>query len=564
MPRPLAWLSLAYFFPIVVISSLPNDIREDHENSLHPDIHFIPSTPCIGVGDIAGAVSINGVHSVFQLLSGGNSTNGGLNGWNHATSEDFVRFNNVGVSIDDWPSGFAVHDEENDEMCAGMRTDSIPSDGGQEVDSSMAMRCSPLPPSPLAGPYDFGEPEKMFNVYNWRFAPYDPFRPILDEEGFWNVGVAFDGCNDTHAYGDDVPKPPCEEGGGFTTWKSKDLRGGDWEQNEDFTFLTNRTVFGTDTEGYEMVTIDFFTPPLVGVPFPENIQHPYRVLLNNPYYARGSTEYFIGTQEVSPSFSPFTFDPNVNKNGSQWMLDWSAFRPRLDGTGFGKDALNQSEANHPSGGSYRMTRTLGEEGRRVAYSWVGGLFNGMSIGRDLALDASTGYLMQRFVPEISSLRVGDGAKYSSLAEEGEGDVGGSGRTLELHLKFSNWGRASNKFGLNVLAEEGGSGDKCEVSYRPKNGLLCVDCSSQPVPEVPTEHAGDVRCGPLLPDLGQEETLDIHVIVDKSYVSIIANNFTAITASASPKEESYYWNVFKGQEDDEVEYEVYAWNLTRAN
>ena len=102
-------------------------------------IHFqAPVSPPGVLGDIAGARSVDGIQHVFQLITANEAGSG--NGWHLATSSDYVHFVDQGIAIRDWPSGFVMHDVVNDELCAGMRTDSIPSVNGNELDSSMAMR----------------------------------------------------------------------------------------------------------------------------------------------------------------------------------------------------------------------------------------------------------------------------------------------------------------------------------------------------------------------------------------------------------------------------------------
>jgi hypothetical protein len=71
----------------------------------------------------------------------------------------------------------------------------------------------------------------------------------------------------------------------------------------------------------ELVTIDFFGS------LPGNDRTgEYRVVFNNCYDCRGSTEYFIGKQRNG---SPFAVDW-TSQNPPHFMLDWGEFTPTID------------------------------------------------------------------------------------------------------------------------------------------------------------------------------------------------------------------------------------------
>ena len=540
---------LLLYFVLLALSS------SDPLQYLKPQVHFTPhDTYNAGLGDIAGAVSVKGHVHVHQLLANGNSNNSGINGWNHAVSTDFVHFKNLGVVVNDWPSGFSIFDQPNDEICFGMRTDSVPSPNGSPEDSTLTLRCAPVPEDQFDPKgYNLSSPEVMFPVYNWRFAPYDPFTPILTSDGYWNVGVAFDGCNNSHTYGDEIPDPPCGVGGGFRTWRSKDLRStsttsADWELVPGYTFLSNKTVFGTDTEGHEFVTIDFFTPPLSSddLTDPNSIDHDFKVLLNNPYYARGSTEVYLGTMSRESFDGKFEYFAHS-------MLDWGEFRPRDDGCGSGISALNATKPNLPDGGRMGMTRTAaGENGRRVAYGAVWGHYTATSIGRDLSFSRDEGLLLQQFVPELKSLR--KEGSHVNINEKNVGEHGGvgkvKGRQLELVARFSHWEDAKETFGLKVLMDKE-LGEWCEISYNPKNELICIDATRE-------NEINETRCGSLV--VREKGILQMHVVVDGTFVVVIANNVTAITSGGVPSESSVDVAVF-GEKD--LKFSVDIWELDSA-
>ena len=516
---------------------------------LRPRLHYIPN--CLngkegGSHDIAAALTLPAAlpgavghrHNVWQLCPGG---------WHHAVSTDLVHWHSQGIGPDNWPSGFATvvnddgsrYEDGNATVCAGMKgTKPIP--GAKSWDTPLVLRCS----VDGINATQWGPEEPLFDVRFYRFLPYDPFRPFQDEDGLYYVGIALDGCNGT------TKASPCGAGGQVDLWSSPALRGkgARWEKvAHGPMFSSNRTIWPRhESEAHEFVTMDYFS-----------VGRRNRVFLSNPYYARGSTEYILGTQGNGSAFV----------EEARWMLDWGEFKPidRLatSPTGIrGIDALNRSHSAQPAGGRLAMVRTLGSEspnqvavpGRRVAVGWISGLGNAMSLPRDLSLlDDDHGAaaaavavaaaaaaasdddddddvvvvaetrLRQAFVPELQSLRRGH-TKLNTTHPSAK-----AGQQIEVVARFE--GCLEKDFGVSVLgaaASNGVDSERTVVSVLPARDLVCVNGTRQGNPEP--------RCGPFVrPPAGAPEDLlaTLHIIVDHSIVTVIANNVTAITAAVRP-------------------------------
>ena len=432
---------------------------------LIPRIHY--TRPCVnphsGSRDISGAVTIGDTHHVWQLCD---------EGWHHASSTDFVHWTTGGVDLDEWPSGFVFADDEG--ACAGFR-------GKEDV---LVLRCATATTGAF---WNFSAAEPMMNVSFYRFLPLDPFRPFRDRDGRYYVGVALDACNAT------TREAPCGAGGELRLWSSDRPRGGSWSRLPAPMLATNRTVFGDGREAHEFVTVEY-------VGFGER-----RVLLNNAYFARGSTEYFLGAQA---SGSPFVVE-------SQSMLDWGEISPRDDGAGVGLGALNRTRVDDPDGGRYGMARCLGAAdmvlgtGRRVCVADISYGLPGASglttqaLPRELSVDGTR--LLQRFARELRALRRG------AVAADGPGLYPG-GRRVELVATFA---------GSGAIVVLGGA----EVVLDVERRIACVDATSQGV--------ADVRCGPV----DAAPTYVVHVIADHSLLSVIVSDTTSITAVARPDEKA---------------------------
>lgn len=225
---------------------------------LRPTIHFAPNyvSDQGGWHDIAGAMSIDGVHHVYQGW-----------GWNHAISEDLVHWKTVahgpsaihetyaGMDSTSTPcSGFLFRDDmtEGAPVCAGFRQcwSRKGVSGHADWDVPLEVRCASDGKN-LTGWST--QPDYLFNVSFYRGLPYDPARPWREEaDGQLYMLLAMDGCNAT------TRRAPCGAGGQLHMWTSPALRGTHavWRHLGPV-FTSNRTVLPSVTFASEFVTIDY-------------------------------------------------------------------------------------------------------------------------------------------------------------------------------------------------------------------------------------------------------------------------------------------------------------------
>ena len=500
---------------------------------MHPRVHYAPLNTT--AGDIAGALSHNGLHHVWQLTE---ENFGGGSGWHHRVSRDLVRWDAASVSDpvgpNDWPSGFAIADDEQTagRICAGMRCDRCKPDDpakpmcalGKDNTSAcqqppLALRCSTNDAATAWGSY-----EPMFPVHYYRGLPYDPFRPFQDHDGRWYAGIAIDACNGT------TDSVPCQAGGAIAVWSSPHLRGpkADWQSLPHLLFTNNHSIYPGPMSQHgraELVTIDFFGA------LPGDASAEWRVIFNNCYDCRGATEYFIGKQSNGSKFE-IEYSESTHS-----MLDWGEFTVNTSAPADarGVAALSRHSPS-PNGGRLCMTRTLGDfatanqvssRGRRVAIGSTSGMcgFNistpctsMQSLPRDLSLRMfeTEPILMQAFVPELQTLR----RNHTVLATRA------FGQQLELHVVFRTKHRAmaaTSLFGLSVLRSS--DAEETTVLVDPARGLVCINGTLQGNPEP--------RCAPYRSGQVATETA-FHLIVDHSILELIVNNVSAITASVAPR------------------------------
>ena len=194
---------------------------------MHPRLHYAPLNQ--SAGDIAGALSHDGLHHVWQLT--GEDFGGGA-GWHHRVSSDLTHWRAASesdpIGPNDWPSGFAIADEETGgHICVGIRCDKCKPDDpskplcGLGKDNTSACQQPPLALrcATNAAATEWGEYEPMIPVVYYRGLPYDPFRPFRDHDGLWYAGIAGDACNGT------TDAVPCAAGGAISIWSSPALRG---------------------------------------------------------------------------------------------------------------------------------------------------------------------------------------------------------------------------------------------------------------------------------------------------------------------------------------------------
>ena len=181
-------------------------------------------------------------------------------------------------------------------------------------------------------------------------------------------------------------------------------------------------------------------------------------------------------------------------------------------------------------------KTAGDGSRRVLFGWLNNGWdqgpgepdrktysynnNTLSLPRDLSLSAR-GYMQQRFVPELASLRLSEGhvhigSQQMPVAAVGHAVTvqGASGLQIEILACFScNTTLApAGRFGIMVLA----------ATDRSEYTAITVDISREQL-QLDRSHSGlmwdeDIRAGPLA--MGPEFTL--HAFVDHAVVEVIAN------------------------------------------
>lgn len=516
-----------------------------------------------GWHDIAGAITHNGVHHVYQGP-----------GWNHANSTDLVHWQAgphgpksisetyAGMLSQDTPcSGFITKDpDDNNRVCAGFRqcsstkgVDGLP----HPWDVPLELRCaldndlSNWTSDPSSSLFDY-----LFNVSFWRAVPYDPARP-WQEDGTWYQLLSLDGCNAsgfTHYQ-------PCPAGGQLGMWKSPALRGpkADWHQVGPV-FTSNATVLESGHLSKEFVTIDYIGM-LEGDPAPgKGGTSGTRIFLNNvggngggDGCCSGTTSYFPVVQ--SAPGAAFT------QVGPQGMVDWGSFTFADGKNNRDKPPPNATGVQLLSGMASRglsMARTLGSEesdqvnklGRRVLIGWTGpadylvqvvsqGISgSAQSLPRDLSL-APDRSLLQNFVPELRMLR----RRHVSGAS-----VAVVGLQAEVYATFSSGcavaGRSAEPCGLQ-LDEYG------ELVLDHPRGLVVLDLTAA--------NNSAVRAGPL-PTVRPGVGFAVHLYIDHQILELIVNNATAMVAYWSPPAATNESLALRVRGDGAIE----AWELASAH
>ncbi len=478
---------------------------------------------CEGWADIAGALTLNGTHHVFQ----GCPTAGG---WHHAASRDLVHFEDRGIHlraikesyegmVSDSPpcSGFVTVDDEGT-PCAGFRQCTSTSGitglnpAAHPWDVPLELRCAQD-----ARLTSWSAPEYLFPVYFYRALPFDPSRPFIDHDGNWYVTISTDGCNAT------TKTDPCAAGGQLDLWTSPALRGARARWRHLGSMFTSSHTALTHHGDHNVENKEFVTVDYIGS-MPGDETGRVRVIVNNDASATGmgSTMYFIGLQANGSRFTDLRGGESFSEPGSTGMLDWGAFTTRNDtGSGWrrGLDAL--------VGGQHRsvcMHRTLGSDpnqvaksGRRVVIGWVTmspgqNGWSAQSLPQDLSLGPDR-RLRQAFVPELQVLRTGAGVQLDKTTRK-------LGQQLEVLASISpppQGGRA----GIQVLADQRKTATYVGVDF--DLGVVYIDGTSQ--------GSAAQRAGPLFDEA--RGAVHVHVIVDHSIVTAIFNNRTAVTATVLP-------------------------------
>eukprot|EP00937_MAST-01D_sp_MAST-1D-sp2_P000575 g575.t1 len=442
--------------------------------NLHPKIHFTPHyvSQQGGWHDVAGAITHNGVHHIYQGT-----------GWNHAFSKDLVHWQ-TGVhgpaaieetyagmdSLSDPCSGFVTKDpldtsmgQSKGRVCAGFRQCGSRKgvDGGASWDVPLELRCA-LNDELTAWANTTADIDYLFNVSWWRGIPYDPARPWFEEsDSQWYQLLSMDGCNET------TKALPCEAGGELVMWKSPALRGptAAWEKVGPV-FNAKDAILAGSHLTKEFVTIDY-----IGSTDPKDGETRY--FLNNvggngggEGCCSGTTSYFPVTQAAGQP---------MKQVGPQSMLDWGAF-VLSDESKTGLDALIGTGSRGLS-----MARTLGSEeadqvtkpGRRVLIGWtgpsplaaLGGQGSAQSLARDLSAGADGKTLLQAFAPELQALRD------ERLAPASPGAAVSAGLQAEVLARFDG-----NKGGsLSVMGDDEGA---TVITLDTARQLVIVNATSQ--------------------------------------------------------------------------------------
>ena len=546
---------------LAVVRSHTNDLCRQPEPPspahLYPRIHYAPQ-PVYAAGnwhDIAGAITHNGVHHIYQGT-----------GWRHHVSRDLVHWQSgppgpaaitetyKGMLSHDYPcSGFITKDpDDGNRVCAGFRQ--CGSQRGvrgfpHPWDVPLELRCAKDdqlanwtsdPSSPL---FDY-----LFNVSFWRPVPYDPARPWREADGNFYQLLSLDGCNasgypSTHAY--------CPSGGQLVMWRSRALRGAraDWRQVGPV-FTSNQTVLANGFLHKEFVTIDY-----IGFLPGDPAGGKTRLLLNNvggngggDGCCSGTTSYFPVTQ-VGPG-APF------EQVGPQGMVDWGAFT--LNSSAVGVPGLTgTSLLLGTASRGLSMARTLGSEesdqvakpGRRVLIGWTGPADflvqveshlkqSTQSLPRDLSL-APDRSLRQRFVPELQVLRLAPRKRGRRVTE--------AGLQAEVLATFPK-------------SCAGVGGRACGLELGSLHGRLLVDPALELVTlDLTGSNNSAVRAGPAPPVAGGGG-YEVHMYIDHAVIELIVNNATALVAYWCPPARLNESLALTVVGDGEIE----AWELASAN
>jgi hypothetical protein len=237
-------------------------------------------------------------------------------------------------------------------------------------------------------------------------------------------------------------------------------------------------------------------------------------------------------------------------------LDWSAF-VRTSGW-HGVDAATDAGTTFGIGKSMRSAEGKGDTGRRVLFAWMtNGYWDGsdavvrasglpkdsLSLPRDMTF-APDGRLLQKFVPELATLRVAKSLErlpLTALSDAAPVWFKAAGRQLEIFARFQVTSNCS--FGLYVLASKS-LAEYTTIGVDIRDDVTYVDRrnSSGPTPLVPSRGVLDVRAG-LLPPAQQSvadakgsiaRTIHIHVFVDGPIVTFIVCNETALSVYVYPQ------------------------------
>lgn len=214
--------------------------------------------------------------------------------------------------------------------------------------------------------------------------------------------------------------------------------------------------------------------------------------------------------------------------------------------------------------------------RRVLFGWQqdgnsdGGAqkndnMNAMTLPRDISLSPTSGAILQRFIPELQTLRVKNWMQPTGSLDRSKKAVsfpssGGvaaavplpaSGAQLEISTTIS-YGSNATRFGFLVLAGQtgdqqmGGEGRYSEftvIGFDVVRNQIFVDrsrCGTDLDADVragpwPTElvHMEGDKTAPVAGVIGAGKRVSLHMYVDHAIVTLIVNNQTAFSVWAHP-------------------------------
>ena len=178
--------------------------------------------------------------------------------------------------------------------------------------------------------------------------------------------------------------------------------------------------------------------------------------------------------------------------------------------------------------------------------------NAFSLSREIFFDTS-GLLRQTFVPELAVLRrTHHAAKRYTVGTGVTLPVPPAGNQLEIKTRRLNFARSpTSSWGIIVF----GSSDLkqgTKIGFNEHHFFVDRRASGSNPWSKPVER--DVRAGPL-PRATAEQSM--HVYIDRSVISVIASNETAITVWTHPLDGSVALGLFSVGETADIELEVWA-------
>ena len=568
---------------------------------LRPRIHHSPD--CAHTGgwhDIAAALSLGGTHHVFQ----GCPQWDGTSGWSHSTSTDYVHWTAHGIGPharnetyagmaspgSGWQgspcSGFVTVGQDGI-PCAGFRqctsthgtTELNPA--AQRWDVPLELRCAE--DARLAA---WGALEYILPLYYDRALPYDPARAWQDaDDKLWYLLLATDACNAT------TRALPCKAGGRLALYSSPALRGpgAAWRYVGPM-FTVNGSTDGLGHLRWGSKTKELTSPGYFSG-LPGDPATGGAAAARSRVVTEG-VQFWVGTQ---PGGVRSPLRVMWNRPGAVGRYDYGRLQmARTLGKG---DQVTESGRRVLVGWTVDGDRCQGSEGNWLPC--VAGhteLPASQGLARDLSL-SSTYELLQRFVPELQTLRIPHPAVPVSSPSQSARTTRTRGATrtpslghrqdpgslqAEVLATFRFPEGPSNckacvggPLGVSILRSPGGAsetrlGVRCSGTTRDTCVVGDLD-ACVPYPETKckvgntTQWCYQPGVGPLLPAEGPMRELQIHVIVDGAIVEVIFNNRTAMVIHANVSDPAHTGVALIGVDDKmAVQANLQTWALRPAN